>query len=224
MDSQFAQIDQQPDIVIATPGRLLHILVEMDRKLSHVKMAVFDEADQLFEMGFAEQLNEILGRLPESKQVLLFSATLPGKILEFAKSGLRDPDLIRLDVEKRLPENLQMTFFHARHEDKLPALLHLLSHVVKPDEKVVVFVATKHHVELLRMILLKYNYDPCYIYSSMDPAARKMMIQRFRHESQRSNICIFNFEMIFFPIFFLTFSIRHFTTRIKVMIWKKFPI
>lgn len=85
MDTQFAQIDQQPDIIIATPGRLLHILVEMDRKLSHVKMAIFDEADQLFEMGFAEQLNEILGRLPDSKQVLLFSATLPSTVLEFAK-------------------------------------------------------------------------------------------------------------------------------------------
>jgi len=183
MDSQFAQIDEQPDIVIATPGRLLHILVEMDRKLPHVKMAVFDEADQLFEMGFAEQLNEILGRLPESKQVLLFSATLPNKILEFAKAGLRDPDLIRLDVEKRLPENLKMTFFHSRHEDKLPALLHLLSNVIATDQKVVIFVATKHHVELLRQVLMRHNYDPCYIYSSLDPLARKMMIQRFRHES-----------------------------------------
>jgi ATP-dependent RNA helicase DDX54/DBP10 len=85
MDNQFSQLDQQPDIVIATPGRLLHLLVEMGRKLNHVKMAVFDEADQLFDMGFSEQLNEILGRLPESKQVLLFSATLPNKILEFAK-------------------------------------------------------------------------------------------------------------------------------------------
>ena len=85
MDNQFSQLDQQPDIVIATPGRLLHLLVEMGRKLNYVKMAVFDEADQLFDMGFSEQLNEILGRLPESKQVLLFSATLPNKILEFAK-------------------------------------------------------------------------------------------------------------------------------------------
>lgn len=64
MDAQFSQLDQNPDIVVATPGRFLHLLVEMDRKLPHVKMAVFDEADQLFEMGFSEQLNEILGRLP----------------------------------------------------------------------------------------------------------------------------------------------------------------
>ena len=118
----------------------------------------------------------------DSKQVMLFSATLPSQILEFAKAGLRDPELIRLDVERRLPENLEMTFFHVRHEDKLAALLHLLRNVLKPNEKTVIFVATKHHVELLRMILNKNGYETCYIYSSMDPAARKQMIQRFRHE------------------------------------------
>ena len=118
----------------------------------------------------------------DSKQVMLFSATLPSQILEFAKAGLRDPELIRLDVERRLPENLEMTFFHVRHEDKLAALLHLLRNILKPNEKTVIFVATKHHVELLRMILNKNGYETCYIYSSMDPAARKQMIQRFRHE------------------------------------------
>ena len=77
-----------------------------------------------------------------------------------------------------------MTFFHARHEDKLAALLHLLHHVIKSDQKVVIFVATKHHVELLRLVLSRHGYDPCYIYSSLDPMARKMMIQRFRHEDE----------------------------------------
>ena len=67
-------------------------------------MAVFDEADQLFEMGFSEQLNEILARLPNERQTMLFSATLPPQILEFAKAGLRDPELVRLDIERRLPE------------------------------------------------------------------------------------------------------------------------
>ena len=93
--------------------------------------------------------------MKESKQVMLFSATLPAQILEFAKAGLRDPELIRLDVERRLPENLEMTFFHVRHEDKLAALLHLLRNVLKENEKTVIFVATKHHVELLRMMLNK---------------------------------------------------------------------
>ena len=184
MDAQFATLDSNPDLIIATPGRLVHLLVEMDRRLNHCKVAVFDEADQLFEMGFAEQLNEIIGRLSVDRQTMLFSATLPPVILEFAKAGLRDPELVRLDVERRLPENLQMAFMHLRHEDKIAALVHLLSHVIGRDEKCVVFVATKHHVELLRMILERYNFDPTYIYSSLDPFARRDMIRRFRMEKR----------------------------------------
>ena len=182
MDAQFAQLDSNPDLIIATPGRLVHLLVEMDRRLNHCRLAVFDEADQLFEMGFAEQLNEIIGRLSVDRQTMLFSATLPPVILEFAKAGLRDPELVRLDVERRLPENLQMAFLHLRHEDKIAALVHLLSHIIGRNEKCVVFVATKHHVELLRMILERYNFDPTYIYSSLDPFARRDMIRRFRLE------------------------------------------
>jgi len=190
MDNQFSQLDSSPDIVIATPGRLMHLLVEMERKLNHCKTVVFDEADQLFEMGFSEQLDEILDRLSSERQTMLFSATLPPKILEFAKAGLRDPELVRLDVERRLPENLQMAFFHSRHEDKIPALVHLLTHVIKKDDKCVIFVASKHHVELLRMILLRFNFDPCYIYSSLDPFARKEMIRKFRQEDSEHNIML----------------------------------
>ena len=76
LDSQFSQLEQNPDIIIATPGRLLHLLVEMDRKLNFCQLAIFDEADQLFEMGFSEQLNEILGRLREDRQTMLFSGMM----------------------------------------------------------------------------------------------------------------------------------------------------
>ena len=190
MDNQFSQLDSNPDIIVATPGRLMHLLVEMGRKLNHCKIAVFDEADQLFEMGFAEQLNEIIDRLPSQRQTMLFSATLPPKIMEFAKAGLRDPELVRLDIERRLPEDLQMAFFHSRYEDKIPALVHLITRVIKRDEKCVIFVGTKHHVELLKMILQKFNLNPCYIYSSLDPTARKDMLRIFRSPNCESNLML----------------------------------
>lgn len=79
--------------LIATPGRLLHIVVEMGLKLSSVQYVVFDEADRLFEIGLADQLKEIIKRLPESRQTLLFSATLPKILVDFAKAGLSDPIL-----------------------------------------------------------------------------------------------------------------------------------
>jgi ATP-dependent RNA helicase DDX54/DBP10 len=79
--------------LIATPGRLLHLVVEMNLKLTSMEYVVFDEADRLFEMGFSEQLREVLKRLPDNRQTLLFSATLPKMLVDFAKAGLTDPVL-----------------------------------------------------------------------------------------------------------------------------------
>lgn len=95
MENQFTAIHGNPDIIIATPGRFLHVCVEMDLKLNSVEYVVFDEADRLFEMGLGEQLTEIVNRLPDSRQTLLFSATLPKLLVDFAKAGLNDPVLIR---------------------------------------------------------------------------------------------------------------------------------
>lgn len=108
MEDQFEAMHQKPDVIIATPGRLLHVLVEMNLKLSFIEYCVFDEADRLFEMGFEEQLKEILHRMPASRQTLMFSATLPKSIVEFAKGGLSDPTLVRLDVDSKLNEGLQV--------------------------------------------------------------------------------------------------------------------
>ena len=76
-------------------ARFVHVCVEMELRLDSVEYVVFDEADRLFEMGFAEQLREILARLPDTRQTLLFSATLPGLLVEFARAGLSDPVLVR---------------------------------------------------------------------------------------------------------------------------------
>lgn len=97
--------------ILGTPGRLLHIVMEMNLKLSAVQYVVFDEADRLFEMGFAEQLQEIIKRLPENRQTLLFSATLPKLLVDFARAGLKDPTLIRLDVDTKISEKLQVFKF-----------------------------------------------------------------------------------------------------------------
>ncbi|XP_029427665.1 ATP-dependent RNA helicase DDX54 [Rhinatrema bivittatum] len=181
MEDQFAALHENPDIIIATPGRLMHVAVEMNLKLQSVEYVVFDEADRLFEMGFAEQLQEIISRLPESRQTLLFSATLPKLLVEFARAGLTEPVLIRLDVDTKLSDQLKLAFFHLRADDKPAVLLHLLRSVVKPQEQTVIFVATKHHAEYLRELLTMEGVDCAHIYSSLDQTARKINIGKFVH-------------------------------------------
>uniref|UniRef100_A0A671M9E6 RNA helicase n=2 Tax=Sinocyclocheilus anshuiensis TaxID=1608454 RepID=A0A671M9E6_9TELE len=181
MDDQFAALHENPDIIIGTPGRLMHVIKEMNLKLQAVEYVVFDEANRLFEMGFAEQLQEIIRRLPDARQTLLFSATLPKMIVDFARAGLTEPVLIRLDVDTKLSDQLKLSFFHLRLDDKPALLLHLLRNVVKPQEQTVVFVATKHHVEHLKELLMVEGFECAYIYSALHQTARKINIGRFVH-------------------------------------------
>ncbi|XP_060105024.1 ATP-dependent RNA helicase DDX54 isoform X2 [Heteronotia binoei] len=181
MEDQFAALHENPDIIIATPGRLVHVAVEMKLKLQSMEYVVFDEADRLFEMGFAEQLQEILTRLPESRQTVLFSATLPKLLVEFARAGLTEPVLIRLDVESKLSDQLKLSFFHVRADDKPALLLYLLRTVVRPQDQTIVFVATKHHTEYLREVCVAQGVECTHIYSSLDQTARKINIGKFTH-------------------------------------------
>lgn len=130
MDEQFSLMMSNPDIIVATPGRFLHLKVEMQLDLSTVEYIVFDEADRLFEMGFAEQLNELIAALPDARQSLLFSATLPKNLVEFAKAGLTNPVLVRLDAETTISENLQMAFFATKKSEREASLLHILLEVI----------------------------------------------------------------------------------------------
>ncbi|VDM67536.1 unnamed protein product, partial [Strongylus vulgaris] len=188
IEDQFSTIHENPDILIATPGRLLHVVVEMDLRLSFVQYVVFDEADRLFEMGFQDQLTETLKRIPESRQTLLFSATLPKMLVDFAKAGLSDPMLIRLDVDEKISDRLSMVFATCRADEKLAVLLHLCRQMNSEGKQTVVFCATMKHVEYVVGIINRAGIDNSFIYSQLDATARKLNIQRFTE--RKNNILI----------------------------------
>uniref|UniRef100_A0A2P2JPG4 RNA helicase n=2 Tax=Rhizophora mucronata TaxID=61149 RepID=A0A2P2JPG4_RHIMU len=181
MESQFEELAQNPDIIIATPGRLMHHLSEVDdMSLKTVEYVVFDEADSLFGMGFAEQLHKILAQLSENRQTLLFSATMPSALAEFATAGLRDPHIVRLDVETKISPDLKLTFFTLRQEEKHAALLYLIREHISSDQQTLIFVSTKHHVEFLNILCREEGIEPSVCYGDMDQDARKIHISKFR--------------------------------------------
>ena len=184
MEMQFEALASNPDIVVATPGRLAHHLSEIpDLTLNGVQMIVLDEADRLFEMGFAQQIRIIASKLPTNKQTLLFSATMPKALVEFTKTGgllssSEDPAIVRLDNESTVSSELRMAFLTTRTADKDAALLHLLRHMIptpeplpqssddKKEQKklrageavkglILIFAATRHHVDYLTMLINK---------------------------------------------------------------------
>ncbi|RXW24994.1 hypothetical protein EST38_g872 [Candolleomyces aberdarensis] len=205
LDEQFEMITNNPDIIIATPGRLLHLVVEMNLDLKSIQYIVFDEADRLFEMGFETALNELIARLSPSRQSILFSATLPKSLVDFAKAGLQDPKLVRLDAESKISSDLKMAFFSVKKAEKDACLLILLrdvikvplgpnstqedgkkkskgkqrSHITAPHQTLI-FAATKHHVEYLTNLLITVGYSVSHIYGSLDQVARTHQMDQFR--------------------------------------------
>ena len=130
IDAQFADLAVNPDIVIASPGRLLHICEETGVALHRVTNVVLDEADRLFELGLQPQIVALLQKVPENSQRALFSATMPSVLAEFAKAGLNNPVVIRLDSEAKLPDRLKQSVFVIRSGEKYAALLFLLKRLV----------------------------------------------------------------------------------------------
>ena len=102
----------------------------MNLDLKSVQYVVFDEADRLFEMGFETALTEIVSRLPAGRQTVLFSATLPKSLVEFARAGLENPRLVRLDADSKLSADLRMAFFSVKQDEKDATLLSLLRDVI----------------------------------------------------------------------------------------------
>jgi len=105
--------------------------VEMNLDLRSVLYVVFDEADRLFEMGFETALTEIIHRFPTSRQTLLFSATLPKSLVDFAKAGLQNPKLVRLDADSKISADLRMAFFSVKQDEKDACLLVLLRDIIR---------------------------------------------------------------------------------------------
>jgi len=140
-------------------------------------------------MGFQEQINDIIKRLPTQRQTLLFSATLSKILAEFAKAGLYEPELIRLDIEMKLNENLKLIFFHLRHDDKTALLLHLLRSIIPLNEQIVLFVGTRHHCEYLKELLEQQQQQNIFsavtIYSTLDHATRKFNLNKYQTGQSR---------------------------------------
>lgn len=159
----------------------MHHIVEAGITFSRLEVLVFDEADRMFEMGFADQINAISKEIRAERQTMLLSATLPAMVYEFARAGLNDPKLVRLDKHVTLPPNLQLAFLLTSTEQKIAAFLYLFKFVIRPEQQTIVFCATRHSAQMLQVALTKMlSIDSGVVFGSMEPEMRKLNIERFR--------------------------------------------
>ncbi|KAL4442578.1 hypothetical protein ABPG74_006980 [Tetrahymena malaccensis] len=180
LEGQFESLASNPDIIIATPGRLSQLIDETDLSLNKVEFLIFDECDYLFEMGFADQMKTILKKVSQQRQTLMFSATIPEELSAFARAGLKEYVFVKLDSEFTINENITLNFILTRNNEKIASLVHLLKSVIPAEENSIVFASTKYHVDLICAILDKFNVSNVSIYGKMDAFARRDQINEFR--------------------------------------------
>lgn len=181
IEGQFEKLATNPDIIIATPGRLAHHLEEGSVSLRKVDMIIIDEADKLIEQGFEEQILQIIKSCPSNKQIGLFSATIPERLINFMKLGIRDYKLITLEEESKIPDTLKLHMIGCRSDEKDLALVSIIKECIDVNkESTLIFCPTKYHCEYLSEFLKCYGISSLQIYGNMDQSVRDHNLMRFK--------------------------------------------
>lgn len=177
-DQQKKALTQGADIIIATPGRLIAHLQLGYVHFRDLRHLVLDEADRMLDMGFLSDILKIMSYLPNERQTLMFSATMPPKIGDLAKRILKDPEEIRLAVS-RPADRIDQQFYLARDEQKLPLLMHLLKGV--ENISMVLFTSRKSNVEPIVRALRKLGLGAHGISSDSEQGEREIVLRDFKN-------------------------------------------
>lgn len=177
MYQQKKMIKQNPRVVIATPGRLNDHLEQKSITLGEVDILVLDEADRMLDMGFKPQINRILKHVPEKRQTLLFSATMPQAIVELATSQMHLPLRIEVAREGTTAEKVEQELIIVRQPEKKVLLLALLK---EQDGHTLVFSRTKHGAKKITRTLNDAGFKAAEIHSNKSLNQRRAALDGFK--------------------------------------------
>ncbi|WP_086666340.1 DEAD/DEAH box helicase [Lentzea kentuckyensis] len=178
---QLRELSRGVDVVVATPGRAIDHLQRGTLQLGDLQVVVLDEADEMLDMGFAEDIDAILSETPEQRQTVLFSATMPPRIDRMAKSHLREPVLIQIEREKTEPgeaPRVRQTAYLVRREHKPAALGRVLD--VESPTAAVVFCRTRDEVDQLTETLNGRGYRAESLHGGISQEQRDRVMSRLR--------------------------------------------
>lgn len=164
------------DIVVATPGKLISHLNMGYVKMKELRYLILDEADRMLDMGFYEDLMKIISHLPSQRQTLMFSATMPPKINQLAKTILRSPVEVSVALSKP-PESIKQEAYVVYEPQKIPLIRLILSN--KAHQSILVFCSKKQTVKQLTQQLQKLGYDAKDIHSDLEQNQREEVLLSF---------------------------------------------
>ena len=173
------------DVVIATPGRLLSHINLYDIDFSHVKYFILDEADRMLDMGFFDDIMQVVNRLPKDRQTIMFSATMPPKIRLLAKTILHDPVEVKIAIS-RPPESIMQTAYICYEAQKQAIIRHLF--VGQEANKVIIFSGSKLKVKELFKTFRQMGLSVGEMHSDLDQVQRDHIMHEFKNN--RVNILV----------------------------------
>lgn len=173
------------DVIIATPGRLISHLNLGNVDLSRVSFFVLDEADRMLDMGFSDDIMQIVKHLPENRQTIMFSATMPRKIQDLARTILRDPVEVKLAVSRPADKIVQSAYIC--YEAQKIALIKKLF-TTCPPQRVIIFASSKQKVKDMAIVLKRAGFNVGAMHSDLDQHERDEVM--FQFKAQQINVLV----------------------------------
>ena len=176
--SQVAALKSGVDILIATPGRLLDLINQKFIQLHYLKVFVLDEADRMLDMGFIHDVKKVITKIPQKRQTLFFSATMPPEIQKLANTILVDPKKVEVTPPSSTADTIEQSLFFVEKGDKKKLLIHLLND--KRIKSALIFTRTKHGADKITKDLLKAGIKTEAIHGNKSQNARQKALSNFK--------------------------------------------
>jgi ATP-dependent RNA helicase RhlE len=181
--NQTDKLKRGADILIATPGRLLDLVKQNYISLRDIKLFVLDEADRMLDMGFINDVKKIIEKLPEKRQSLFFSATMPPEIVRLANKIVTDPVKIEVSPEAKTVEVIKQAVYFVSKPDKKNLLIHILKN--ENVQSALVFTRTKRSADTITRILQSAKIHADAIHSNKSQQARQRALNNFKSKRTR---------------------------------------
>ncbi|WP_375333793.1 DEAD/DEAH box helicase [Candidatus Tisiphia endosymbiont of Xenochironomus xenolabis] len=182
MHKQFTQLKANPKVVIGTPGRIIDHLLRGTLKLNTVQLVVLDEMDRMLDMGMKEQLEEINKYIPEKRQVLMFSATMPKHIIALSQKYVINPKRITIGSTTQAASQIKQETLRVSDKEKFPELIKQLN---QRDGSIIIFVKTKRGADQLAKMLKFEDHKAEAIHGDLTQGRRDHVIASFRSSRHR---------------------------------------
>jgi ATP-dependent RNA helicase DeaD len=175
---QITDIRKGVDIIVATPGRLMDLMNRKVIKLNEIEFVVLDEADEMLNMGFKEDIDDILKYTPDTKSVWLFSATMPKEVAAIAATYMSEPLEVSIGRKNQGNENIHHIYYMVYEKDRYPALKRLID--FNPEIYGLIFCRTKNETANVAQKLSRDGYNAEPLHGDLSQAMRDMVMARFR--------------------------------------------